>query len=88
MVLVFWMVFLGAGKAQLFGFTIQLMCFPLQLYYENYVGLTPLQTVLGVLPMTISGLTCNVFIGLFISYIPIVYLTGTRVCPNLAVFSI
>ncbi|KAH6901322.1 major facilitator superfamily domain-containing protein [Coprinopsis sp. MPI-PUGE-AT-0042] len=50
--------------------------FWVQMYYQNYVGLTPLQTVLRVLPMTVSGLTCNVFIGLFISYIPIVYLTA------------
>ncbi|KAH6901343.1 efflux protein [Coprinopsis sp. MPI-PUGE-AT-0042] len=46
----------------------------IQLYYQNYVGLTPLLTVVRMLPMTVSGILCNIFIGWGISYIPIVWL--------------
>ncbi|EAU84975.2 efflux protein [Coprinopsis cinerea okayama7 len=49
--------------------------FWIQLYYQNYVGLTPLKTVLRLLPMTVSGILCNIFIGIFVARIPIVYLT-------------
>ncbi|KAH6911804.1 efflux protein [Coprinopsis sp. MPI-PUGE-AT-0042] len=50
--------------------------FWMQLYYQNYVGLTPLKTVLRILPMCVSGILCNVFVGFFISHIPLVWLVA------------
>lgn len=50
--------------------------FWVQLYYQNYLGYGPMQVVLRLLPMFVSGLACNVFVGLMAAYVPIVWLVG------------
>jgi len=47
-----------------------------QLYYQNYLRLTAMQTVVRLLPMFVSGFLCNVFVGVMASKIPIVYLVA------------
>lgn len=49
-------------------------CFWVQLYYQNYHGLSPMETVLRLLPMSVTGIICNLFVGLFISRISVVWL--------------
>ncbi|KAF9478870.1 MFS general substrate transporter [Pholiota conissans] len=51
--------------------------FWVQLYYQNYKAYNPMQTVARLLPMFISGLACNVFVGFMASHIPIIYLVAT-----------
>ena len=38
-----------------------------------------MQNVVRVLPMFVSGLICNAFIGLMVAYIPLVWLVGPYV---------
>ena len=38
---------------------------------------TAMQTVVRLLPMFVSGLVCNAFVGFMAAYIPIVWLLGT-----------
>jgi len=44
------------------------------LYYQNYMGFTPMQTVVRLLPMSVSGILCNLFVGFFISRIRLFYI--------------
>ncbi|KAJ2916092.1 hypothetical protein MD484_g4337, partial [Candolleomyces efflorescens] len=47
-----------------------------QLYYQNYVRLSAIQTVLRFIPMTVSGILCNILVGLTAARVPVVYLAG------------
>ena len=70
---------LGAGKVQ--GPSAQALWFsPVQqLYYQNFLHLSPLHTFLRFLPMFISGTICNVIVAAVISRVPILYLIGLSV---------
>ncbi|KAJ7620277.1 MFS general substrate transporter [Roridomyces roridus] len=48
-----------------------------QLYYENYLHLSPVHAALRFLPMAIAGLACNVFVMLVVSRMPLVVLIST-----------
>ena len=48
----------------------------IQLYYQNYKHYTPLESVLRLTPAFVSGILCNVFVGLMAARIPIVWLLG------------
>ncbi|TFK34264.1 major facilitator superfamily domain-containing protein [Crucibulum laeve] len=50
--------------------------FWVQLYYQNYMRYTAMQTVIRLLPMFFSGVLCNVFVGVMAARIPVVYLIG------------
>jgi hypothetical protein len=47
-----------------------------QLYFQNYMHYTAMQTVVRLLPMFVSGLVCNAIVGFMAAYIPIVWLLG------------
>ncbi|KAG5645961.1 hypothetical protein DXG03_004753 [Asterophora parasitica] len=62
-----------------------------QLYYQNYIGYTPLRTVVRLFPMFISGIICNMIVAVLVGYIPVIYLIaagtfGTSVAPLLFAF--
>jgi len=44
------------------------------LYYQQYLGLTPILTMIRMLPMFVTGFTCNILIALFVGIIPANYL--------------
>ncbi|GBE89981.1 efflux transporter [Sparassis crispa] len=48
--------------------------FWLQLYYQDYLGLTPILTMVRLLPMFVTGVMCNVVVALFVGRVPVVYL--------------
>ncbi|RDB16369.1 hypothetical protein Hypma_002885 [Hypsizygus marmoreus] len=50
-----------------------------QLYYQSYIGYSPVRTVVRLLPMFVSGIICNMLVAVLIGYIPMLYLvvTGT-----------
>ncbi|KAF9556947.1 MFS general substrate transporter [Agrocybe pediades] len=48
--------------------------FWVQLYFQDYKGYTPLDSVVKLLPMFVTGLLCNVFVGFMAPYVPIIYL--------------
>ncbi|GBE78863.1 efflux transporter [Sparassis crispa] len=52
------------------------MAFPfwLQLYYQDYIGLNPILTMVRLLPMFITGVLCNVAVALVVGFVPVVYL--------------
>ncbi|TFK24819.1 efflux protein [Coprinopsis marcescibilis] len=50
--------------------------FWVQLYFQNYMQLSPLQTVIRILPMSVSGIICNMFVGYFAARVPVVFLTA------------
>ncbi|CAK5271957.1 unnamed protein product [Mycena citricolor] len=45
-----------------------------QVYYEDYVKLTPILTALRMLPMSIAGFLCNFFVVFLVSRVDLVYL--------------
>ncbi|CAK5272002.1 unnamed protein product, partial [Mycena citricolor] len=45
-----------------------------QVYYEDYVKLDPIFTALRMLPMTVAGFLCNVFVVFLVSRVDLVYL--------------
>lgn len=47
------------------------------MYYEEYAKLTPVLTAVRMLPMTVAGALCNVFVVLVISRVDLVFLIGT-----------
>ena len=51
--------------------------FWVQLYYQDFLGLTPILTMVRLLPMFVSGVLCNVVIALVVSRVPLVVLAGT-----------
>ncbi|EIN03494.1 MFS general substrate transporter [Punctularia strigosozonata HHB-11173 SS5] len=53
--------------------------FWIQLYYQSYVGLSPILTMVRLLPMFVTGVICNVFVALLIGRVDVIFLvvTGT-----------
>ncbi|KAI1786595.1 efflux transporter [Ganoderma leucocontextum] len=50
--------------------------FWVQLYYQDYVGLSPILTMVRLLPMSVTGVTCNVIIALVVAHVDLVYLVA------------
>jgi len=50
-----------------------------QLYYQTYKGLTPIKTMVRLLPMSVTGLALNFIVGIVVGWLPALYLlvTGT-----------
>ncbi|KAE9400444.1 MFS general substrate transporter [Gymnopus androsaceus JB14] len=46
------------------------------LYYQNYVGYSPLRTTVRMIPMFVTGLLCNAFVALFVGYVPMTILVA------------
>lgn len=46
--------------------------FWVQLYYQNYLGLTPVKTMVRFIPMFITGILCNFVVALLIGKVPLV----------------
>jgi nitrate/nitrite transporter NarK len=46
------------------------------LYFQNYKGLTPLQTAIILLPMFFSGIVCNIFVVIMAARIALVWMLG------------
>jgi hypothetical protein len=49
-----------------------------QLYYQTYLNLTPVHTMLRFLPQFITGFVANAMIALIIGHVDIVYIVGTH----------
>ncbi|KAN0121010.1 efflux transporter [Russula decolorans] len=47
-----------------------------QLYYQTYLNLTPIHTMLRILPMFFSGVVANIIIALIIGRIDVVYIVA------------
>lgn len=62
-----------------------------QLYYQTYLNLSPIHTMLRILPMFFSGIVANIIIALIIGRIEVVYIVGAlfasllRLRPDLTV---
>ncbi|KAF5381607.1 hypothetical protein D9615_005507 [Tricholomella constricta] len=50
-----------------------------QLYYQNYIGYSPIRTVVRLLPMFIFGVMCNITVAVLVGCIPVLYLIGLAV---------
>ncbi|KIM37308.1 hypothetical protein M413DRAFT_20342 [Hebeloma cylindrosporum] len=50
--------------------------FWVQLYFQNYMHYTAMQTVVRLLPMFVSGVLCNAVVGLMAAHIPIVWIVA------------
>lgn len=50
--------------------------FWVQLYYQNYLQLSVMQSVVRFFPMVVSGLLCNTFVGIMAARVPVIYLTA------------
>ncbi|KAH7884855.1 major facilitator superfamily domain-containing protein [Phlebopus sp. FC_14] len=47
-----------------------------QLYYQNYLGLDPIHTMVRFIPMFVTGVLCNFFVALVVARMPLVFLIG------------
>ncbi|KAL0957896.1 hypothetical protein HGRIS_000077 [Hohenbuehelia grisea] len=47
-----------------------------QLYYQRFLGLSPIHTAIRLLPLFVTGVLCNVLVAFVVSRVPIVYLLG------------
>ncbi|CDO78203.1 hypothetical protein BN946_scf184701.g1 [Trametes cinnabarina] len=48
--------------------------FWVQLYYQDYVALNPVLTMVRLLPMSVTGVLCNLLVALVVGRIPVVFL--------------
>ncbi|KAI0706606.1 efflux transporter [Earliella scabrosa] len=48
--------------------------FWIQLYYQDYLGLNPILTMVRLLPMFVTGVLCNVLIALVVGHVDVVIL--------------
>ncbi|EMD32376.1 hypothetical protein CERSUDRAFT_118741 [Gelatoporia subvermispora B] len=51
--------------------------FWIELYYQTYLQLTPILTMVRLMPMCATGLLCNMLVALVIGRVPVVYLIAT-----------
>ncbi|KAK7044394.1 major facilitator superfamily domain-containing protein [Favolaschia claudopus] len=53
--------------------------FWVQLYYQVYIGYSPVRTVIRLVPMFVTGMICNVVVALIVGRVPTLWLivTGT-----------
>lgn len=49
-----------------------------QLYYQNYEYLSPVLTMVRLLPMFVTGVLCNVIVALVVGRVPVVFLISER----------
>jgi hypothetical protein len=49
-----------------------------QLYYQEYIGLTPVRTMIRFLPMFVTGVLANVVVAKVVGRIDVVFLAGAR----------
>jgi len=77
MVCVPFVVFLGSGKPVIYLGDSHSNWFSTKLYYEDFKGLPPIQTALRLLPMTVTGIACNVLIALLIGRVDLVIIICT-----------
>ncbi|KAF8479545.1 major facilitator superfamily domain-containing protein [Russula ochroleuca] len=47
-----------------------------QIYYQTYLNLTPIQTMLRILPMFFSGVVANIIVALIIGRIDVIYIVA------------
>ncbi|KAL4260570.1 Major facilitator superfamily (MFS) profile domain-containing protein [Pleurotus pulmonarius] len=50
--------------------------FWIQLYYQEYLRLTPVLTMVRMLPMFITGVLCNIAVALVVNRLSVIYLLG------------
>ncbi|ESK91311.1 efflux transporter [Moniliophthora roreri MCA 2997] len=46
------------------------------LYYQDFTRLSPILTMVRIVPMFVTGVLCNIFVALVVGYVPLVYLMG------------
>lgn len=54
--------------------------FWVQLYYQDYLGLTPIQSMVRLLPMWVTGVLCNLAVALFIGRLGLAWIVGAFPC--------
>lgn len=55
---------------------------PFKLYYQNYLLLTPIETMLRFLPLFVVGCLCNVLVAMFIGKLPLIVFAGMALCED------
>ncbi|KAJ6509090.1 major facilitator superfamily domain-containing protein [Mycena vulgaris] len=51
--------------------------FWVQLYYQSYIGYSPVRTVVRLVPMFTYGLLCNALVAVIVGRVPVVWLVAT-----------
>ncbi|KAF9223213.1 efflux transporter [Gyrodon lividus] len=59
----------------------------IQLYYQNYLGLTPVQSMVRFIPMFVMGCMCTFFVAMVVSKLPLVVfvVSGTLITASACV---
>jgi hypothetical protein len=60
--------------------------FWVQLYYQTYLGLTPILTMVRMLPMFVSGILANVVVAYLVGRVDVVLIIGQR--PSLLLLNV
>ncbi|KAF9219476.1 MFS general substrate transporter [Gyrodon lividus] len=62
--------------------------FWVQLYYQNYLGLSPVHTMIRFIPMFIMGCLCNFFVAMVVAKLPLVVfvVSGTLITASASTY--
>jgi MFS family permease len=62
--------------------------FWIQLFYQDFIGLNPILTMVRLLPMVVTGVCCNVIVALCVGRVDVVYLMvlGTALTASANIF--
>ena len=58
--------------------------FWIQLYFQNYKMYSPVECIVRLTPMFVSGILCNAFVGLMAARVPIVWMLGIGTLSSVA----
>ncbi|KAI0086514.1 efflux transporter [Irpex rosettiformis] len=67
MAVILWIAFFEWSSFQAWQFWAQL-------YYQNYLNLSPVLTMIRFIPMSVTGCICNIIVAIFVGRVPVVYL--------------
>ena len=73
----FWAQVSFKRSFQRYAFSLSITLVSMQLYYQEYLHLSPILTMIRLLPMPVTGITCNVVIALIVAHVSLVYLVST-----------
>jgi hypothetical protein len=51
--------------------------FWIQLYYQDYLALGPIKTMMRLLPMVVTGLCCNVIVAFIVGRVPVIWILSS-----------
>lgn len=71
-----WILWVQVWTSSFFTMYPAKLIYHLQLYYQNFLLLTPVLTMVRLLPMFVTGCICNLIVALVVGRVDVVFLIG------------